>query len=215
VWIGKAIAIAADIGAAVLLLFYATVVGPLGVLRGPLAWERLVGYLYVFTPLKMVMRFSRMIIDWRLGHFDLAIAQGESLIRVVEQELAKKTTPSLRQQRVLLDLYVLMARAYLHAGLIDSAMQVVLRANRVLGADRLPGLSQLDAKTCHLVRAGLAAGRLLEGGGLTTLFVRTQGKASPASAPSSEGEKAKPSASATASLEKGGKVIPFPFGAKP
>ena len=35
------------------------------------------------------------------------------------------------------------------------------------------GLKDLDAKTARLVRAGLAAGRLVDGSGLTALFVKT------------------------------------------
>jgi hypothetical protein len=51
-------------------------------------------------------------------------------------------------------------------------MLVVLRAKKTLDCDRLPELARLDAKTAHLVRAGLAAGRLLDGGGLATLYVK-------------------------------------------
>lgn len=208
--IGKCVAVLADLVGACLLLLYAVVMGPLGVLRGPLVWERTLWYLSVFAPMQMLMRFARMVIDWRLGHFDLAIAQGEALLRAVEQIYATKKADA-RYHRVLLDLYVLLSRAYLHSGNIDAAMQMVLRANRILGIDKLPGLSQLDAKTCHLVRAGLAAGRLLEGGGLTTLFVRTQAKAA---APAAAVMTDLPPETAKAPIS-GAKVIPFPSGAKP
>jgi hypothetical protein len=209
--IGKCVAIFADLIGAFLLLLYAVVMGPLGVLRGPLVWERTLWYLSVFAPMQMLVRFARMVIDWRLGHFDLAIAQGEAMLRAVEQTYGTKKADA-RYHRVLLDLYVLLSRAYLHSGNIDAAMQMVLRANRVLGVEKLPGLSQLDAKTCHLVRAGLAAGRLLEGGGLTTLFVRTQAKA-----PTSTTEDAKQAASEPKGpvVKGGAKVIPFPSGIKP
>ncbi|MCX6123188.1 MAG: hypothetical protein NTV34_00315, partial [Proteobacteria bacterium] len=74
---------------------------------------------------------------------------------------------------VLEDFYTLLVRAYLHGGHIYDAMMVILRAKKQLGMDRLPALARLDAKTAHLVRAGLAAGKLLDGGGLATLFVKS------------------------------------------
>jgi hypothetical protein len=45
-------------------------------------------------------------------------------------------------------------------GDFDAACLVVIEA-RKRGVERLPGLGALDARTAHLVRAGLAAGRLL------------------------------------------------------
>ena len=209
--IGKCVAVLADLVGAFFLLLYAIIMGPLGVLRGPLVWERTLWYFSVFAPMQMMVRFARMAIDWRLGHFDLAIAQGESLLRAVEEAYKTKKSDT-RYYRVLIDLYVLLSRAYLHSGNIDAAMQMVLRANRTLGIDKLPGLSQLDAKTCHLVRAGLAAGRLLEGGGLTTLFVRTHAKAV---TPSSEINAQNAVESKIPFVSGGAKVIPFPSGTKP
>ena len=80
---------------------------------------------------------------------------------------------------VTMVLYTVLARAYLHAGHIDDAMLVVIRAKKSMGIDRLGGLAELDAKTAHLVRAGLAAGRLLDGGGLATMFVKSNQQETP------------------------------------
>jgi len=162
----------ADFFGALLLGLYALIIGPLGVLRGPIVFERTLWYLVVMLPQGLLARAVRAAIDWRMGHFDAAITQMEGLVGSHEEYFRDKPASRARR-RVLEDLYTVLARAYLHAGHIDDAMLVVIRAKKSLGLERLPGLAELDAKTAHLVRAGLAAGRLLDGGGLATMFVRS------------------------------------------
>lgn len=152
----------------------------------------------------------RVAIDWRLGHFDVAIAQAEEVIALVEQYYQKNPQSQVRR-RVLGDLYTILTRAYMHAGHIDEAMQVVLRAKKCMGVDRLVGLADLDAKTAHLVRAGLAAGRLLDGGGLATMFVKSD--AQPAKTPQSScADAANQSGNDPDKHQStdGAKIIPFP-----
>jgi hypothetical protein len=161
-----------DLVGAIILALYALIVGPLGVLRGPIAFERSIWYLWVLLPQGLMARSIRAAIDWRLGNFDSAIAQLEGLVGANE-EYYKDRPSSRARRRVLEDFYTVLARAYLHAGHIDDAMLVVIRAKKSMAIDRLGGLAELDAKTAHLVRAGLAAGRLLDGGGLATMFVRS------------------------------------------
>ena len=126
----------------------------------------------VLAPLGLLVRSVRVGIDWRLGHFALAISQGEAILDLVEEY--KRNKPKSRTcHRVLIDFYTLLTRAYLHMGNIDEAMGVVIRAKRFLGRDYLADLVGVDAKTAQLVRAGLSAGRLLDGEGLATLFVKS------------------------------------------
>ena len=120
----KTIAVMFDCTAAILLLFYALFLGPLGILRGPLVVERLFWYLWVFVPMGVMARAIRVGLDWRIGNFDLAIAQAEGLIRHLEAYYAMSSKSHARK-RVLLDLYTLLTRAYLHVGHINEAMQVV------------------------------------------------------------------------------------------
>jgi len=164
--------VATDFVGAFVLFLYALIIGPLGVLRGPIVLERGFQYLWVLLPQGLLARSVRTVIDWRLGNFDSAIAQMESLVGSCEG-YARDNPAARVRRRVLEDLYTVLVRAYLHAGHIDDAMLVVIRAKKSLNIDRLSGLAELDAKTAHLVRAGLAAGRLLDGGGLATLFVKS------------------------------------------
>ena len=221
------IGMALDVIGTVLLALYALIVGPLGVLRGPIVLERAVLYAWVLIPQRLLARGARAAVDWRLGNFPAAIAQLESLV-TANEEYCKRQPGSRARRRVLEDLCTVLVRAYLHSGQIDEAMLVVIRTKRNLGMDRLPGLAELDSKTAHLVRAGLAAGRLLDGGGMATMFVRTP----PAAAATGPKIKSRPSAGRQGATSKppllsgsaggatdqpgapspgaGAKIIPFP-----
>jgi len=166
------LAMIADFIGAVILFLYAIIIGPLGVLRGPIVLERSLWYLWVLLPQGLLTRSIRAAIDWRLGNFDAAVAQLEGIVGANE-DFYKDKPQSRSRKRVLEDMYTVLTRAYLHSGHIDDAMLVIIRAKKCLGVERLGGLAEIDAKTAHLVRAGLAAGRLLDGGGLATMFVKT------------------------------------------
>jgi hypothetical protein len=169
---GRGILVAAnDLIAASLLVIWGIVLGPLGILRGTLYLGNAFWYVWILSPQGLLSRFMKAAIDWRLGNFDSAVFQLEFLVTRIENALGRR--PTSRHTRIVLeDFYTLLVRAYLHGGHIDDAMLVVLRAKKTLDCDRLPELARLDAKTAHLVRAGLAAGRLLDGGGLATLYVK-------------------------------------------
>ena len=148
------------------------------------------------------------------------ITQIEALVGSNEDYYREKPN-AWGRKRVLEDLFTVLVRAYLHAGHIDDAMLAIVRAKKTLGIERLPGLTELDAKTAHLVRAGLAAGRLLEGGSLTNMFVESQKKKPPPGKkpttirrPSSERQGATKSPPAKSPAKDrpvdGANVIPFP-----
>lgn len=169
---GRGILVAAnDLIAASILVVWGLILGPLGILRGTLYLGNAFWYVWILSPQGLLSRFMKAAIDWRLGNFDSAVFQLEFLVTRIENALGRR--PKSRHTRIVLeDFYTLLVRAYLHGGHIDDAMLVVLRAKKTLDCDRLPELARLDAKTAHLVRAGLAAGRLLDGGGLATLYVK-------------------------------------------
>jgi hypothetical protein len=195
------------------LLFYALLLGPLGILKGPLLIERLLVYVLAMAPHGLLSRFVRAAIDWRVGNFDAAISEVEAIIICLES--SQQTSTGRSRRRVLVDLYTLVTRAYLHVGRNDDGMLMVIRAKKSLGVERLPGLAELNSKTAHLIRAGLSAGRLLDGGGLATLFVKTPPAESPApskSSPVRQGATARPKTLLTdKKTDVGAKVIYFPL----
>jgi hypothetical protein len=172
-----------DIVGATALVVLGLILGPLGTLRGALYLGNIFWYVWILSPQGLLSRFVRAAIDWRLGNFDSAVFQLEFL--VMRLEVAFTRHPKSRHIRIVLeDFYTLLVRSYLHGGHIDDAMLVVIRAKKSLDCDRLPDLARLDAKTAHLVRAGLAAGRLLDGNGLATLYVRSHDTNPPPGTPS-------------------------------
>lgn len=203
------LAMTLDFIGALMLALYALILGPLGVLRGPLVLERLLWYVWVLLPQGLMARSVRCAIEWRLGSFDAAIAQLESLVGSTEEHF-KARANSRTRRRVLEDLYTVLVRAYLHAGHIDDAMLVVIRAKKCMGVDRLPGLAELDAKTAHLVRAGLAAGRLLDGGGLAAMFVKSTPVDASKPPPMPPPPKVLRRPLVRPGVETGAKIIPFP-----
>jgi hypothetical protein len=199
---------------ATFLLVYALLLGPLGILKGPLLIERVFVYVLAMGPQGLLSRFVRAAIDWRLGNFDAAISEVEVIIMCLET--CEQPAAGRSRQRVLVDLYTLVTRAYLHVGRIDDAMLTVIRAKKSIGVERLPGLAELNSKTAHLIRAGLSAGRLLDGGGLATLFVKTPPavSAAPSSAPSPVRKGASAGTKALivdGKTELGAKVLQFPL----
>jgi hypothetical protein len=189
-WMG----IVMDLVGSISLVLYVLILGPLWILRGPLLIQGWLSYLRVLVPQRLVMRSVRAALDWRLGHYDAAMAESEAIVAACEDYL-REMPQSRPRRRVLAELYTMLARAYMHAGHIDTGMMVVIRAKKTLRIERLPGLADLDAKTAHLVRAGLAAGRLLDGNGLATMFVKTTPHDSSSKSPA--GRSSTPDASQT------------------
>lgn len=194
---------------ALFLTLYALILGPLGILRGPLVIERLFLYLWVLVPIRALSRFVRAATDWRVGHFPLAIVQMDSIILQVLESYNARPTQSKR--RVLIDMYTIQTRAYLHVGDIDKAMQVILQAQKTIGVNRLTGLADLDAKTAHLIRAGIAAGRMLDGGGMATMFVKTDRNASAPVDSKSKSSSENKNENKKGPKDKVGQIIPFPL----
>jgi hypothetical protein len=62
-------------------------------------------------------------------------------------------------------------RCYLMGGAIEEAMQTLSRARACLGVERLAAFPEIDFKAAQLVKAGLAAGRLIDGSGLSALLI--------------------------------------------
>ena len=62
-------------------------------------------------------------------------------------------------------------RCYLMGGAIEEAMQTLTRARASLGIERLSAFPEIDFKAAQLVKAGLAAGRLIDGSGLSALLI--------------------------------------------
>ncbi len=184
---------------------YGILLGSLGILKGPLKLDRFMVYIAVLGPKGLLSESIRSAIEWRLGHFGDAIMKLESIIVSIETSASERGKVA-REHVLLVDFYTLLTRCYLHTGRVDEAMAVVIRAKKFLKRDYLKELVGLDAKTAQLVRAGLAAGRLLDGDGLATLFIKADTSQAQAKKPDSTQERQGASAKNDLDLSN---VIPF------
>lgn len=133
--------------------------------------ERLAVGAVILVQHRSLSRFARYFVNWQQGYHDAAIASLEGVVAKSEAFYRIHTQAGMRR-RVLLDLYTLLTRCYLMMGQVDDAMIVMNRVKKVTGLERLPGIPELDADTAHIVRASLAAGRIMSDKNLAKVLVR-------------------------------------------
>lgn len=157
----------------------------------------------------------RARLDYRMGNYHQSGVLLQPIIRRLEGEIAKSKDQEqgapLKLRRLLCTLYCDQQQLYFLCGQMEEAVITVIRAHQHLGIDRLPSNPDLDLKTAHVVKAGIAASKMLEDGGLATLMVR-QGEEPVVSRPpgKTSGRGFKPELS-KAQKPRRGIVIPFPL----
>ena len=175
-YIGHLCRLSKDLLLGLLLFLLGLLLAPLVYLRGSTMPERAWQCLRVLLARGLFARFVRVGVEWRLGNFTCALSQLEGVVTALEDTVTAQQHSDERKEllvTVLQEIYTLQARMYLYIGHIDAALLLIVRVRKVLGIDRLPALPELDAKTAPLVRASIAAGRLLDSNGTTTLVVKT------------------------------------------
>lgn len=218
-----------DLLLSLLLLLLGLLLSPLLYLRGSTMPEQSWNCLRMLLAQGMFTRFVRVAVEWRLGNFGFAVSQLENVVTTLENSVAvqqreeavaqgekpndqheqqeeslSKEQSHARSKMLLQELYTLLARMYLHSGHIEGVLLLILRVHKVLGLDRLPVLPELDVKTAHLIRASMAAGKLLDGNSLAMLVVKTT-LLEPQYGRSKRSQQDK-----QATQHRNAKVIPFP-----
>ncbi|RZA22338.1 MAG: hypothetical protein EOP10_15680 [Proteobacteria bacterium] len=155
----------------------------------------------------------RARLDYRMGNYHQSGVLLAPIIRHLERAVQadKERGAPLKLRRLLCTLYCDQQQIYFLCGQMEEAVMTVIRAHSFLGIDRLPSNPDLDLKTAHVVKAGVAASKMLEEGGLATLMVR-QGEEPVVSRPPQK----QPSRGFKPELNKtkkpsSGIVIPFPL----
>lgn len=171
------------------------------------------GYIRFLTPHQLLGTAMRVELDMVLKNYERAAAVLNHLVRVIEED-SRSLEERPRYKNMLTQLYSRLFRLYLLSCNIEAATLLLIRAHNHLGIPCLPEYPDYDLRTAHVVKAGLAAGRLLEEGGLATLMVRqgeepivggtTQKPSHPKSQRILKPVKLKPA------KDQPGKVIPFP-----
>ncbi len=172
-------------------------------------------YAQYLIPRGLFAPLLRAQLDLKMGNLLQSANIQNQIIGILEAELERTDNESVIAGRILVRLYSDLMENYILSGRIEDASLIVIRAHQRLGVQALPCNPSFDVRTAHVVKAGIAAGKLLEDGGLATLMVK------PGETPvvSSEGapqnrKKRSPlnkiNDSNSASSSPKGKVIPFP-----
>ena len=160
-----------DVMEAVGLLLCSILASPFFFLRSSRGALAFVWSIKALVPRGLLAAAVRAGLDEKLGNHEQAAATYNQLVRMIESEETRYKAEDPKG-RVMTDLYSRLLRLHLENGRMDDATLVMIRAHRFLGIDSLPVAPEFDIKTAHIVKAGIAAGRLLDEGGLATLTVR-------------------------------------------
>ncbi len=192
------------------LLFCLILAAPLGLFRRIDRLSETLRFLPSLLKRRLFASILRTRLDYKMGNHQQAVVGLGPIVAQLERDI--DLASNVRLRKLLCSLYCDMQQLYLLSGQVGQAVAVVIRAHKILGLDRLPTNPDLDIKAAHVVKAGLAATKLLEDGGLATLMVR-QGEEPVLSRPpfsvpqrqTSEPKRAKAKRS-----EDGATIIPFP-----
>ncbi len=162
-------------------------------------------YLIVLLPRNLIAPLIRVQLDSKIGNYLQAANLLDQITLVLEDSVESKK--HINVNRILCDFYCMLFRLYVLSGNIEDAALTVIRAHQKIGMDKLPSTPNFDVKVAHVVKAGIAAGKLLEDGGLATLMVRT-GEEQVLSKSSQYKKEYK--SRKVVETEDGAKIIPFP-----
>lgn len=151
--------------------------------RACLNERRVVGVLGRGVARKRLLRRAFKAAFWSVpsylrGDYRQAARRLNPLIRHIETQLAVLSEKQKSDLATAQDTVELMAAVFNHqmrcnllGGCLDEAMQTLLRARTALGVERLGAFPEIDFKNAQLVKAGLAAGKLIDGSGLSALLI--------------------------------------------
>jgi len=124
----------------------------------------------VFLPRGLFIPALRAHLEAKLGNHQQAANILDQVAYVLESEQGDDKISGV--SRVLRDVYCGIFKLNILVGNLELATLTVIRAHQKIGLDRLPSTPGFDVKVAQVVKAGIAAGKLLEEGGLATLMVR-------------------------------------------
>jgi hypothetical protein len=133
----------------------------------------------------------------------------DALEKILDQHPAEEQTGVVH---LLAYLYQELMATYMRLGRLDDATSVVLRSYAHTGVEVLPHFPELNVQSSHIVKAGLAAGRLLDEGGFKDIFQSGKPiiiRASQADFPSSPKTSEKAKDTKTRKPLRDAKILPF------
>lgn len=189
----------------IFLLFYCILMAPVFLMYQFWMSIRLFFKLAPLVKEGILGTFIRSQIDFIFFAHSNSAEKLDSIVQKLENKLDQPSFELNESKKALFSyLYGKLALAYLLGGLMDKAAQVVIRAHNHIGSEKLPGIFDLDVKSAHIVKAGIAAGKLLEKGGYATVMVKTSDELESFNKPKTT--KRKP----IKSTKNESNIIPFP-----
>lgn len=141
-----------------------------------------------------------------------AILIYHQLLKIFENEFhPAEVTHNVPLNHFLQLIYGEFMAIYIKMGDLDQASSVLIRANGHIGCEFLPGHGEFSLQTAHIIKAGFAAGRLLDDDSVRGLFQSGKSiiiKASPQKETSTFIKERKESQSRPG-RSSGAKVLPF------
>ena len=159
------------------------------------------GLAKTLLPRGLFAAFIRSRLDQRLGNLDQSISILNYIIGALEEEKSALTKDS-EIYRWLLYLYGVALKAQIDRGRLEEAAMLLVRANSNLNVNYLNHMPELDVKAAHILKAGIAASKLLNDNKACSIVVAPEKEPSASIKSSRRG--------ATTAKKPGGKVIPFP-----
>lgn len=120
-------------------------------------------------PKGVLASFLRAKMYKKMGNYHGSALIVEQIIRVFEGGDFPLGLNS-KESEALSFLYSELLSCYLGLGQLDQAASLVLRANGFIGCDGIDGYPEFTVQSAHIVKAGLAASRMLDERGLKKIF---------------------------------------------
>ncbi len=151
--------------------------------RACLCEKRVIGILGRGVMRRRILRRAFAAAFWSIpsyirGDYRQAGRRLGPLVRHIEAQLASLSAKQKADLVGAADTIEIMAgvfshqmRCHLMGGAVDEAMQTLVRARVALGVERLAAFPEIDFKAGQLVKAGLAAGRLIDGSGISAFLM--------------------------------------------
>ena len=164
-------------------------------------------YVQVLVPRGLFAPMLKAHLENKMGNHQQSANLLDQVAYILEECEEGEKLPNV--SKVLCDIYCLLFGQHVLAGNLEEATLTVIRAHQHTGLERLPTTPGFDVKVAHVVKAGIAAGKLLEDGGLATLMVR-QGDEPVVSNSNPNKRDLKVRKGKSKKNEDGATIIPFP-----
>lgn len=129
--------------------------------------SRLVQSRHIFsvTPLRSYGLILKAMLYREIGYLERSELLWSRVLGEIEKAYMANSQSALRGQlaTTLVEVYVELLDNYLVTGYFEDAALIVIRAHQTLGIDSLPGFSNFNVQTAHLVKTGIAASKMLDG----------------------------------------------------